>query len=230
MAEIWLWILMSIIMLLLVWISTTLKRIKRLEKRLSESRELQYGEIIRTVDHHRHDWMNDVQVLFGYIQLKKQDKVLGYINQIIEQLRIESLISKLGIPSLVAYFVSFRANTNALMLHVRLEQEIYLSNYGEQGVRVAKIVIAFIEAYKLAAGRGEGEANKLNVTMNVWDDQLFIEFEYDGFSDIMRIRDSLQKIIDRIDAEQDIQVTTIDTEQSVDVEIRVSLGLVKSIL
>lgn len=226
MPEISTWVLISIMMLLLAWIGFSLKRVRRLEKKLAETSESRYGEIIRTVDHHRHDWMNDVQVLFGYIQLNKREKLLVYINQIVEQMRLESLISKLGIPFLVAYVVSFRANTNALILHVRLEQEISLNKYGEQGLRVARLMVDFIEVYKSAAGHGEGEANELLVTMNVWDDQLFIEFEYDGFSDIMRIRDNLQKIIERIQAEQDINVTTIDTEQSMDIEIRVSLGIV----
>ncbi len=218
------WVMVAIILLLLAWMGISHQRLKQLEKKLAATRESHYGEVIRTVDHHRHDWMNDIQVLFGYIQLNKQEKLLSFLKQIIEQMRIESNISKLGVPFLVAYVISFRANTNALLLDVKLEQEISLTRYGQQGIRIAQLVVDFLEAYKAAAGHGEGEANKLTVTMNAGEDQLFIQFEYDGVSDIVRIRDDLQGIIERIhDEQQDIQVTRLHTEHSMDVEVKVRL-------
>jgi stage 0 sporulation protein B (sporulation initiation phosphotransferase) len=218
------WVLVTIILLLLAWIGMSLKRNRQLMKLLTETKETQYGEIIRTIDHHRHDWMNDVQVLFGYIQLNKQEQLLAYIEKIIDQIRREGLISKLGIPFLVAYLISFRASTNALLLHVRLEQEIPLARLGELGIRVAQSVLALVESYKSAAVHGEGDANQLSITMNIWDGQLFIGLEYDGISDIERLRDNLQAVIERMRAYEDIQVTTEDTKQAMDIEVRVRLS------
>lgn len=218
------WVLASVILLLLAWIGMSLRLNEQLKKLLRDTREARYEEIVRTIDHHRHDWMNDVQVLFGYIQLKKYEKLLAYINKIIEQMRRESLISKLGIPFLVAYLISFRASTNALVLHVRLEQEIQLVKLGEQGIRVAQLIVDLVEAYKSSAGHGEGDANQLSITLNVWDGQLFIGFEYDGISDIEELRNHLQGIIESIRKHQDIQVTSEVTEQAVDIEVRVRLS------
>lgn len=218
------WVLASIILLLLAWIGISLRLNRQLKKLLRDTREAQYEEIVRTIDHHRHDWMNDVQVLFGYIQLNKHEKLLAYINKIIEQMRRESLISKLGIPFLVAYLISFRANTNALVLHVRLEQDITLAKLGDRGIRVAQLIVDLVEAYKSSAGHGEGDANQLFITLNVWDGQLFIGFEYDGISDIEKLRKLLQGIIECISKHQDIQVMSEDTKQSVDIEVRVRLS------
>ncbi|MEX2415642.1 MAG: Spo0B domain-containing protein [Paenibacillaceae bacterium] len=218
------WVLASMILLLLAWIGMSSRRNRQLMKQLTETREAQYGEIIRTIDHHRHDWMNDVQVLFGYIQLNKQEKLLAYMDRIIDQMKHESLISKLGIPFLVAYLISFRASTNALVLHVKLEQEIPLARIGERGIQVAQSIVAIVEAYKSAAGRGEGDANQLSITMNIWEDQLFIGYEYDGICNIERLRNSLKGIIERIHEHQDIQATSVDTEQAVDIEMRVRLS------
>ncbi|MEX1029613.1 MAG: Spo0B domain-containing protein [Paenibacillaceae bacterium] len=219
-----LWVLTIIIILLIICIGISLRRIRQLKKLLTETREAQYGEVIRTIDHHRHDWMNDVQVLFGYIQLNKRDKLITYIEKICDQIRYEGLISKLGIPFLIAYFISFRANTNALILHVRLEQEVSLVKFGELGIRIAQSIITFVEAYKSAARYGEGDANQLSITMNEWDEQLFIGFEYDGISDIERLRSSLQEIIERISKHQDIHVSIEETEHAVDIEVRVRLS------
>ena len=217
------WVLASIILVLLAWIWISLKHNRQLKKILAETREAQYGEIIRTIDHHRHDWMNDVQVLFGYIQLHKHEKLLNYIGRMNEQMRYDGLISKLGIPFLVAYLVGFRANSNSLLLDVRIEQEIKLVNLGERGIRVANLIVAFVEAYKLASGHGEGDSNRLSITVDKLEDQLLINFEYDGVSDSEKLGDGLKGIIRDIQKQQDIQVTLEDAEQVMDVEVRVRL-------
>src|SRR5690606_7876279 len=141
------------------------------------------------VDYHRHDWMNDVQVLHGYIQLNKQEKLKVYTNNIIDRIRRESLISKLGVPFLIAYIISFRANSKVLTLEVRLQEDVNLAKFGDQGTSVARLIIIIVEAYKAAAAYGDGDANLLSITMNVWGDQLSIGFEYDGASDIDKLND-----------------------------------------
>lgn len=65
---------------------------------------------IASLNHHRHDWMNDLQVLYGYLRLGKLDKSLQCVERIKERVTEESRISKLGIPSLVFYLQSFRAS------------------------------------------------------------------------------------------------------------------------
>ena len=37
---------------------------------------------IRTLNHHRHDWMNDLQVLYGYIRMNKPDKSVECVENI----------------------------------------------------------------------------------------------------------------------------------------------------
>ncbi|MFD2880227.1 Spo0B domain-containing protein [Paenibacillus rhizoplanae] len=60
----------------------------------------------RTLNHHRHDWMNDLQVLYGYIQLGKPDKSVQCVERIKERIALDSRIAKLGVPSLVFYLQS----------------------------------------------------------------------------------------------------------------------------
>ena len=58
---------------------------------------------IQMLNHHRHDWMNELQILYGYIQLGKLDKTVGSVERIKDRMATESRISKLGIPSLVLF-------------------------------------------------------------------------------------------------------------------------------
>jgi stage 0 sporulation protein B (sporulation initiation phosphotransferase) len=219
-----LWVVTIVIIVLIVWIAIMLRTIRNLNNRLSELKDAQYSEVIRTIDHHRHDWMNELQVLFGYIQLNKRDKLMAYIEKISDQMRCNGLISKLGIPFLSAYFISFRASTKDMVLDVRLEHEIQLARYGEQGVRVAHFIISVVEAYESAARSGEGDANQLSINMHVWDSHLFIGFEFDGNSDIDRLKFMLQENVERISKGQDIHVTMEETEQAVDIEVRIRLS------
>ncbi|EGG34140.1 Spo0B domain-containing protein [Paenibacillus sp. HGF5] len=60
---------------------------------------------IQMLNHHRHDWMNELQILYGYIQLGKLDKTVGSVERIKDRMATESRISKLGIPSLVFIYI-----------------------------------------------------------------------------------------------------------------------------
>lgn len=82
----------------------------------------------RTLNHHRHDWMNDLQVLYGYIQLGKPDKSVQCVERIKERIALDSRISKLGIPSLVFYLHSFRTYSSTLELEVQIEEGLQLDD------------------------------------------------------------------------------------------------------
>jgi stage 0 sporulation protein B (sporulation initiation phosphotransferase) len=218
-----LWVLVSITILILVCMVIGLKWKRQQEKLLTEMKEKKDLELIRTLDHHRHDWMNDVQVLFGYIQLNKREKLLAYIERLGDQMKREGLISKLGIPFLVSYFISFRASTNLLVLNVNLDKEISLAGLGEQGSRTAQLIITIVEAYRCAAGIGEGDANTLSITMDMADQQLFIEFEYNGKYDIEQLSGNLRGINLRIQEYKDTQISSDLSDQAADVDVRLRL-------
>src|SRR5690606_26969277 len=69
----------------------------------THKRELQARDelLINVINHLRHDWMNDIQVLYGYLRLNKQDKCLDYMEIIKQKAAQESLISRLGVTELV---------------------------------------------------------------------------------------------------------------------------------
>ncbi|MDP4095653.1 Spo0B domain-containing protein [Paenibacillus sp. P96] len=55
------------------------------------------------LNHHRHDWMNDLQVLYGYIRMGKYDKSAECVERIKERAAQDSKLSKLGIPALIFF-------------------------------------------------------------------------------------------------------------------------------
>lgn len=75
----------------------------------------------------RHDLLNDMQILFGYIQLKKYDNLHATMEKIRNKAMQESFLSKLGIPALIVFLLTVRCNSDKMELEVELEQEINLA-------------------------------------------------------------------------------------------------------
>lgn len=135
---------------------------------------------IATLNHHRHDWMNDLQVLYGYIRMGKEDKMVTCVEQIRERMTTESKIAKLGIPSLVTYLQSFRTMTHAMELDVEIEGELSLAGLALDGELAGETIIEIINAYRLAVKPGAGEVAKLSVDFVLGDHSLVITFHCNG--------------------------------------------------
>lgn len=135
---------------------------------------------VRTLNHHRHDWMNDLQVLYGYIRLQKMDRTIQYVEQIRERMTEESKIAKLGIPALIAFIQSFRTLTNALTLDVRIEGELNLSELPLDSDKLAHTVMDLINLYRFANKSTGGEASQLIVTFVREEKSLLVTYELIG--------------------------------------------------
>ncbi|WP_229692228.1 Spo0B domain-containing protein [Paenibacillus radicis (ex Gao et al. 2016)] len=136
---------------------------------------------IRTLNHHRHDWMNDLQVLYGYIRMQKLDRTADYVEKIKDRMVAESNIAKLGVPSLVSYIQSFRTITNSLQLQVKNEQNIQLNEWPDGGQPIADTLIKLISAYRLAVKTGYGDAAVLTIELTRNEDGvLYASFYYAG--------------------------------------------------
>lgn len=137
-------------------------------------------DLIAILNRHRHDWMNDLQVLFGYIQMNKQDKIKAYMHRLSDKLTRESLVAKLADPELVAYLLRFRAVCDRLQLEVDPAGEIDLTKIGLPGVRAAGWIPRITESFGAAADPEEAGQNRLSVALD-WDgSRLAVHFAYRG--------------------------------------------------
>lgn len=135
---------------------------------------------IKTLGHHRHDWMNDLQVVYGYIRLKKLDKTIEYVEKISERMAAESQIGKLGVPSLISFIQSFRTHSTTLELQVVIKDDINLNEITADAEQIAETIIHTINAYRFAAKPGYGQPAVLRLELSTDEDALFAAFYYDG--------------------------------------------------
>ncbi|WP_223299000.1 Spo0B domain-containing protein [Paenibacillus darwinianus] len=135
---------------------------------------------IRMLDHHRHDWMNELQVLYGYIRMNKPDKTVECVEKIRERMTAESRIAKLGIPSFVLFVQSFRTVTNAMQLQVDVADEVNLAELPLNGVKVADTLTDLINAYRFGIKPGGGDAARLSIKLHRNETALLVELQYEG--------------------------------------------------
>jgi stage 0 sporulation protein B (sporulation initiation phosphotransferase) len=153
---------------------------QQLEARLEAQRDAYLQELLQTVSHIRHDWMNDMQVLFGYIQLEKYDYLLPYMEKIRLKLQNESSLAKLGVPSLVAFLLTFRTECRAFELELEFPEEVNLGQLPLNAETVERAVRFALGAFRRHALENAGEPNALSLEFAKEDDALLLDFAYNG--------------------------------------------------
>jgi stage 0 sporulation protein B (sporulation initiation phosphotransferase) len=151
-----------------------------LDGRLEAQREAYLQELLQTVSRIRHDWMNDMQVLLGYVQLKKYDYLLPHMEKIRLKLQNESSLAKLGVPSLVAYLLTFRTECRAFELELEFPQEVNLCQLPLDADAAERAVRYALGAFRRHALENTGEPNALSLEFAKEDDALLLDFAYSG--------------------------------------------------
>lgn len=75
---------------------------------------------------HRHDFMNHIQVIYGLLQLKKQETAEEYVREVIGGIQTETGVTKIENPVLAALFIkkSVHAEQMGVKLSIRLDSQL----------------------------------------------------------------------------------------------------------
>lgn len=192
--------------------------IRRGEERNRQAQliSLQHGleeRAIQMLNHHRHDWMNELQILYGYIQLGKHDKSVLCVERIKEMMLQDSKLSKLGIPSLVFYLHSYRTYNTGLRLEVEIVDHIQLEDKLSASMQAAltEALIAVLRVYQYGGRSSWEEDREVFLAFMEQNNELVVEFEGEGaFGD----PDLLGKQLEEAVQHKDIRVEQVDTGQT----------------
>ncbi|OAB38951.1 hypothetical protein PMSD_03165 [Paenibacillus macquariensis subsp. defensor] len=173
--------------LLTLWVATVLWiTISSIHRQSEREQRLVVQSIeqtaINTLNHHRHDWMNDLQILYGYIQLGKHDKTIDCVGRIKERIYLEGKLSKLGIPSLVFYLQSFRTIGSNVELEVNIADDLHLSGRMKQDdiENWVSAIVEAIRAYQYGELTPLGETRKLTLSFYEENGDAVAYFEGEG--------------------------------------------------
>lgn len=168
---------------------------------------------IQTLNHHRHDWMNELQILYGYIQLGKLDKSVQCVERIKERMLQDSKISKLGLPSLVFYLHSYRTLNTGLQLDVDVVDYVQLEGKltPSKEESFTQSIMQVIQVYQQSGSSTWEDERLLTLTFMEQGQELIAEFDGEGsFGD----SDHLHQQIELAVQDRGIRVEQIHTENT----------------
>lgn len=155
-------------------------RLKEADAERTRIQRLAQQEMLQTINHLRHDWMNDIQVLLGYIQLKKYDHLQGVVASVMGKLQHESFMAKLGDPGLIVFLLTAKAGGRHMKLEVELDQEVNIRKLALDGDAVCKLIPELIEGFKQASAGENEEGGMLSMQLVPEEDSLLLDFVYQG--------------------------------------------------
>lgn len=95
------------------------------ERRLITS---QTDEMLTVLNRQRHDWLNHVQVLLGYLHLNRTEQGEAHLKRIAEIAMQESMIARLGNSLLSVFFLTFNALNKEMLLEVDVCEKVDVSH------------------------------------------------------------------------------------------------------
>ncbi|OXM15366.1 Spo0B domain-containing protein [Paenibacillus herberti] len=188
-------------LLFLIWVAVAAAAWVRLDQQqhrqqLKRSLASMQQASIQTLNHHRHDWMNDLQVLYGYIRMNKPERAVASVERIRDKMMLESKISKLGCPALTAYLQSFRTLTQSIVLEVDIEDNLSMEELSADRDDAAEALIEVINAYRFSIKPSGGDPALLKLRLSRGSGELLVELEFTG--ELMNEAELIDKLEQRL--------------------------------
>nr|WP_255570594.1 Spo0B domain-containing protein [Cohnella sp. CFH 77786] len=135
---------------------------------------------IRTLSHHRHDWMNDLQILYGYLRLNKPDKAAEIVDRIRGRMENDSRVSQLGNAELSTYLLSFRTICDHMRLDVNVGEGVSLDRLPLDSDKLASCLIGLVNAIRYRTAAPASGESLLRMSIFRTEEALHVELEYEG--------------------------------------------------
>lgn len=174
---------------------------------------------IRTLSHHRHDWMNELQILYGYLRLNKLDKAVDVVDRIRVRMEHDSKLSQIGIPELSTFLLSFRSVCDTMRLEVEIQEGLYLDRLPYPAEKLSRAVIGLVNIIRYRAVIPIAGENILRLFMYQSDFEFKLKMTYEGE---LAAADSI-----RLELEQCInELGRLDTEDELAEKTQISRTMV----
>lgn len=171
--------------LLIISISSIVKILDRKKMRQQERLiQAAHQQAVQLMNHKRHDWMNDLQLLYGYVRMNKMEQLPPYVERLKQQAMDESRIAKLGYPELVLYLMQQKLAGGMMPVEVNVQEMIDLTKLKMSLTpeQLTALIIKGVQAFRTAPKKHDGyeamEPLKLSIAQE--EGQLLIRYDYEG--------------------------------------------------
>lgn len=152
-------------------------------KRLLIGRGMAVKNLVEVLSYQRHDILNHMQVLIGYLKLGRYEQCEEYIKRFIESTHRDSLVSSLGHDELAAYLLTFNVFNKNIVLEVEIPVPFSFSRARNNMDAVCQWMISLVKANRDHDENNQGEPGHLILRMHKEDGSLLVSTDYSGLLD-----------------------------------------------
>lgn len=176
---------------------------------------------LHTVSLHRHDLMNEIQLLLGYVQLKKYDKLRDFVEQMKDKAAQESVLFRLGAPQLVLYLYQLQADNRQLEVELEIEADLKLDQCVVDAHALGAWLIELVQLFEVY-GVSEEEVNSLVLEMFKETGELHIYITFEGKYEVRSLRERYEKMENRVRSGlQELTMTWQEENNGLSIKLRV---------
>jgi len=194
------WVLIILLILVIVQQIIIFRSKKKQKELIANYREKSNSEIIRLMQIYRHDWQNYLQIIYGYVSLKKYDQIPKYIEKINGISKQQSIIASFNNLNLAAYLYTFPINYPMLNYELDIDDSMeILAKVNDKDRLVHEGIKRIIDLLYMTIV--DNHKHHLIISMTAIDNKIMINFEYEGntdqvFNDILLLKGSYAGIAD----------------------------------
>ncbi|MGR3765197.1 Spo0B C-terminal domain-containing protein [Rossellomorea sp. NS-SX7] len=132
--------------------------------------------ILDALRHARHDWMNDLQLIKGNLELNRVERAKQVIDTMVLTAQNESKLSNLKLPLLAEWILTYNWSTHLVKLEFEVGQTGYTHKLDDQ-----KLVLVCKELMELLeANAGANAENQLSLIINLSEEHPRFIFDFTG--------------------------------------------------
>ncbi|MDP5272739.1 Spo0B domain-containing protein [Chengkuizengella axinellae] len=165
-----------------------------IKKQSANEKNQSITSTLNFIHHYQHDLMNELQLIFGYLKLKKFDKLVHIVEKLKENMTHERDIVKLNSPQLEYALLQMKMSSKKFQLHV--EQNLYSPDlYTNKLNDHAELLIDLIQVFENNSEISEGFNHSLTIDFFEEQKKLHVAFEFAGKVKLSKFKNELNPIL-----------------------------------
>ncbi|USG64123.1 sporulation initiation phosphotransferase B [Brevibacillus ruminantium] len=140
----------------------------------------QTDELLTVLNRQRHDWLNHVQVLLGYLRLGRPEEGEAYLKRVSELAMQESLLARLNCSMLSVFFLTFNALHKDMLMEVDVCTEVDLARAVLDQEALFHMVSGIVCTLNEHLERNQFEPASIQITLFQGDGGIHFRFDLAG--------------------------------------------------
>jgi len=140
----------------------------------------QTDQLLDLLNRQRHDWLNHVQVLLGYLHLNRTEQGVSHLKRIAQMAMQESMVARLNSSLLSVFFLTFNALNKDMLLEVDVCNHVDLTRIALDEKQLFQLVSEILCTANDHVDQSGYEPASMQVTLTTGESGVHFRFDLAG--------------------------------------------------